>query len=147
MPRVRRAFTLLETVITLTIMCTLVAISIYNIKDYQARIEEKQALEWFKSTLKSSFNYCYLHNRTAILYWLPDENSIQFDILQPSGTKKNYRKLKLPRTLRVAKKEAIHYAISQSGQAAPMSIKFHSELTKKNYSYKIQFGWGEIIEE
>jgi len=146
MLQVRKAFTLLETVISLTIMCALVSLSVYNLKDYQARVEEKQAIEWFKNSFKSTFNYCYLHNRTAIFYWLPQKNSIQFDILQPSGSEKNYRVLKLPKTLRVASNSAIHYAISQHGQGSMMSLKFHSELTHKNYAYKIQFGWGEIIE-
>lgn len=43
--QVRRAFTLLETVVSLAIFCSLTIFSIYNLKDYQARVEERQYLQ------------------------------------------------------------------------------------------------------
>nr|WP_269083226.1 type II secretion system protein [Companilactobacillus kimchiensis] len=148
MQRSRSGFTLLETVISLAIFCTLAAVSIYNLKDYQAKVEERQAISWFKNTFTETLNYGYLNKRAAKFQWFTDSNTIKF-ISNGSlaGQQKYYKKKKLPATLRINSNAAIDYGIADSGVAPPMSIQFHSTLTNKDYSYKVQFGWGEIIEQ
>lgn len=141
------AFTLIETTISLGIVCSLMIISIYNLKNYQARVEEQQALEWFKDTFKSAFDYSYLHGVATNLTIAPD--SIEFNADQRTTGKKNYRFHKfrmLPKALKAGNSKTT-YTIFKSGQAAPITIKFKSSLTHRSYSYKVQMGWGEIIEE
>jgi prepilin-type N-terminal cleavage/methylation domain len=38
----KRGFTLIETVIGLAIVCGLIAVSVWNLKDYQARMKKKK---------------------------------------------------------------------------------------------------------
>jgi len=140
----RKAFTLLETVISLAIVCSLAAISIYNLKDYQARADEKQAIIWFKNTFKNTFNYCYLNDKGALILLDPKENTIEFSPTAGSGMKHQIRKL--PTTLKLGSNSHLRYTIYGSGQGGSMSLKFLSTLTHKTYTYKIQMGWGEIIE-
>lgn len=143
----QKAFTLLETTISLGIVCSLMIISIYNLKDYQARVEEHQALEWFKDSFKSAFDYSYLHGVATNLTITP--NSIEFVANQKTASKKEYYFHKfqtLPKTLQ-AENSKITYTIFKSGQAAPITIKFDSKLTHRQYVYKVQMGWGEIIEQ
>lgn len=147
MPKFRRAFTLLETTIGLAIVCSMVLIASYNLHDYQAKVEEHQALEWFKNSLKSTFNHSYLSKRAAILYLDPVEHSIE---IVPGGekNKSRYQKRIFPKTLRFASNAHMKYEIYKSGQSAPtipITIGFYSELTHKRYIYAIQMGWGEII--
>jgi len=144
---VRTGFTLLETVISLAIICLLVIISITNLKDYQARVEEKQAIEWFKNNFKNTMNYSYLNKKSASMHLDSKENTIEFVATGISIERKYYKKRVLPDSLRLTQEGDVKYLISKSGQSAPITISFTSKLTKKIYSYKIQLGWGEIIEE
>ncbi|PMD70218.1 hypothetical protein [Companilactobacillus nuruki] len=145
----RKAFTLLETVISLTIFCSLIIISTINLKDYHAQVEEKQAIESFKNTFKSSFNYCYLNKMALKIYVDKTENIISFNAVGNGSKDLNkaiIKKVKFPKTLSIVKFEN-GYTIGNSGQAAPATIIFNSQLTNKTYTYKIQLGWGEIVEK
>lgn len=142
--KVRPAFTLLETVIGLVIVCSTIMISVYNLKDYQAHIEERQAIEWFKNSFKSTFNYCYLNHKTANVYLMQNQNRIKFDIQKDNQNKSHNKELKLPRGLKIDNQKK--YIIGVNGQGGPAVITFHSTLTNKIYSYTVQMGWGEISE-
>lgn len=147
LPVRRKAFTLLETTISLGIVCSLMIISIYNFKDYQAQVEEHQALEWFKDTFKSAFDYSYLHKVATNMTIAPD--AIEFNADQKTATKKEYyfhKFHKFPKSLTAGNSKRT-YTIFKSGQAAPITIEFKSDLTHKKYIYKVQMGWGEIVEE
>lgn len=138
---------MLETTISLGIVCSLLIISLYNLKDYQARVEEYQALEWFKDTFKSAFDYSYLNGVATNMTIAPD--TIEFNADQKAATKKEYyfhKFHKLPKSLTTGNNK-ITYTIFKSGQAAPITIEFKSVLTHQKYTYKVQMGWGEIIEE
>lgn len=140
----RKAFTLLETVIALGISCSLLIISIYNLKNYQDRVEEQQTLEWFKDTFKSMLNYCYLNKRAVLVRF--ENNKITFN--SDVGTNKaQIRSRNLPKTLSVSENFKRTYRISSSGEAPPVTIKFKSTLTKHTYIYKVQMNWGEIVEK
>ncbi|MQS98117.1 type II secretion system protein [Lactobacillus halodurans] len=142
--RLRSGFTLLETTIGLSIVCSLALISLSNLRDYQAQIEERQALEWFKNSFKSAFNYSYLNHNVVTLRVEPGKNIVDFS--HREGLKvKHVRKL-FPKTLKLKDKAKVQYTIYNSGQAPPITIQFISSLTNKTYIYKIQMMWGEIIE-
>lgn len=140
---IRNGFTLLETVIVLAIFSLTMAVSLYNLRDYQAKVEEKQALEWFKNNFKNTFNYCYLNGTSGFLNLEPENHAIRFQLMDHPG---KHKKLILPKTLSVKESKLKRYVIYLSGQAAPITITFQSKLTHREYIYKIQMGWGEIIE-
>lgn len=140
---IRNGFTLLETVIVLAIFSLTMAVSLYNLRDYQAKVEEKQALEWFKNNFKNTFNYCYLNTTSGSFSINQEEHFILFQIRDRPG---KFRKLYLPKTLVVNESRNHLYNVYLSGQAAPITIEFDSTLTHHKYIYKIQMGWGEIIE-
>ena len=141
----RKAFTLLETVIGLGIFCFLTTISLYNLKDYQAKLEEKQSLEWFKDTFKGVFNHAYLTHRSS-KFMIDNGNTIIFDISAENKETKEIKR-KLPSTLKFNENSRKEYTISSSGQASPVTIIIKSTLTNRTYKYTVQLGWGEIIEE
>ncbi len=140
----RSAFTLLETVIGLFIICSLVTISSWNLKGYQAQVEEKQSIEWFKNTFKNTMNSCFLTKKVGGLKIDKNKNQLMFSVPRPDGTHKVLKKT-FPQNLEIISKKN-DFDISNNGQISPLTIKFESKLTKKIYAYKIQMGWGEIIE-
>lgn len=140
-----QAFTLLETMISLGIICSLLIISLYNLKGYQEHVEEQQSLVWFKDSFKNAFNYCYLNKRSGSLFLNQDNNKVTFNLDGKNGKRKIYQK-KLPAFMSIVSASATGYWISSNGQGAPVTIIFKSALTKKKYIYKIQMGWGEINE-
>lgn len=139
----RRGFTLIETVIGLAIVCSLLVVSVWNLKDYQARIEEKESLEWFENSFKNEMNYSYLNQKPA--YLKIRDNHIIFGRYAISG-KVVLKKKILPQTLRNTN-GPIDYFIGRSGQSGPKTIIFESNLTHRKSEYRIQMGWGEIIEK
>ncbi len=141
----RLGFTLLETVIGLGIFCLLTTVSLYNLKDYQARLEEKQSLEWFKDTFKGAFNHAYLTHHSS-KFMIDNKNTIIFDISAENKKTKEIKR-KLPSTMSFNENSQKEYTISSSGQASPVTITIKSTLTNKTYKYTVQLGWGEIIEE
>ncbi|KAE9565185.1 hypothetical protein FD33_GL001191 [Companilactobacillus paralimentarius DSM 13238 = JCM 10415] len=115
----------------------------WNLKDYQARIEEKESLEWFENSFKNEMNYSYLNQKPA--YLKIRDNHIIFGRYAISG-KVVLKKKILPQTLRNTN-GPIDYFIGRSGQSGPKTIIFESNLTHRKYEYRIQMGWGEIIEK
>lgn len=147
--RVRTGFTLLEAVITLAVVCSMAFISIYGIKDYQKRIEEKQAIAWFKNTFKDAMNYRFLANQIAQLLIDDPKNELTF-----SYAKKNqkptdvtsHRKMRMPKYLHLTGNHADVYYIEPNGHNDSVHFAFYSDLTHRTYDFKILMGWGEIIE-
>lgn len=141
----RTGTTLLEVVIGLAIFCSLVTVSLYNIKDYQARIEEEQSLEWFKNTFKTAFNRAYLTDQDS-KFIIEKNNTIIFD-MRGNYKKTKHIERKLPSSLSFYENSRGEYKIYGSGEASPVTITVNSALTHRKYVYKIQMGWGEIIDE
>lgn len=139
----RQGFTLIETVIGLAIVCSLLVVSVWNLKDYQARIEERESLEWFKNSFKNEMNYSYLNRKPAYLKIRGDH--VTFGRHAVNG-KIILKKKIFPKSLRNTN-GPIDYFIGKSGQSAPKTIIFESKLTHRKYEYRIQMGWGEIIEK
>lgn len=134
----KAGFTIIETTIGLMIVCSLIAISVWNLKDYQARIEERQTLQWFKGKFKDSMNYAYL-NREEVKV-VVDSKYLQF------SNGKSQIKRNLPKTLKLNSGHQV-FRISRSGETAPRTVIFESTLTHSKYEYTIQMGWGEIVEK
>ncbi|WP_334333389.1 type II secretion system protein [Companilactobacillus sp. HBUAS59544] len=134
----KEGFTIIETIIGLMIVCSLVAISVWNLKDYQARIEERQTLQWFKGKFKNAMNYAYLNHEDAKVIVDPG-------YLQISNGKFQVQK-HLPKTLTITTGHQV-FRISKSGETSPRTVIFQSTLTGKKYEYTIQMGWGEIVEK
>lgn len=141
----RKGFTLLEVLLGLLIFCFLTTISLYNIKDYQARIEERQSLEWFKNTFKTAFNRAYLTGHEST-FMIEKNNTIIFDVRGKYEKTKQIER-KLPSWLSFYENSGSIYKIYGSGEGSPVTITVNSALTHKEYIYKVQMGWGEIIDE
>lgn len=137
----RKGFTLLETVISLTIFCSLTLLSIYNLKDYQANMEEHQFLQWFQDSFKSTFNYCYLHKVGGRMVF--DRDKVIFHTYD--GIKTRNQSKKIPKTLKITH-GANSYLINSFGEAEPTTVIVESNLKHRKFFYKIQMSWGEIIE-
>jgi len=142
----RLGLTLIETVIGLGIFCLLTTISLHNLKDYQAKLEEKQALEWFKDTFKGVYNRAYLTHQGSKMI-IENKNTIVFDITQNGENGDKVVRRKIPSTMTVFDNSSGQHMIYGTGKSSAAKITFSSSLTNKKYIYKIQMGWGEIIEE
>jgi len=143
---VRLGFTLLETVIGLGIFCFLTTISLYNLKDFQAKVEEKQTLEWFKDSFKTAFNEAYLTRQSAT-FNIENNREVVFTITKDGRGAKRIISRVFPSTMKIYKSSSNQYAISYTGEAQPVTITIKSDLTKKKYIYTFQMGWGEITEK
>lgn len=147
MTRKRSAFTLLETTIALSIVCFLVAISTWNLKDYQAKVAERQSLNWFRSTFKSAMNYAYLHNRPVELAIDATKGNIIFVLRNKHYEPGTAKKLTLPKTLKIiSKNNQTDYYIHKMGDNQTFKIRFQSQIDQKIYDFKVLTSWGEIIE-
>jgi prepilin-type N-terminal cleavage/methylation domain len=145
MPNHKDGFTLLETVISLTIICILTTISIYNLKDYQAKMEERQSLEWFKNSFKNAFNKAFL-TKSGIEVIVEKQNEVIFDITNNGKGSDIHISRRFPKTIKIFESSNNSYMIYGSGQAKAVTFTFVSSLTNRKYKYVVQLGWGEIIE-
>ncbi|WP_162256531.1 hypothetical protein [Companilactobacillus futsaii] len=132
----------METIVSLSIFCSLTIFSICNLKDYQARVEERQYLEWFKDSFKSTFNYCYLHNTGGRMVF--DKEKIIFHTSE--GTRTQTQSKKIPKSLKITSGARTNYTINKAGEASAATIIIESSLNHKKILYKIQMNWGEIVE-
>ncbi|WP_240704395.1 hypothetical protein [Companilactobacillus zhachilii] len=74
-----------------------------------------------------------------------EKNLVEFDTDVGNKTKSVYRKL--PETLTITENYSHKYTIYGTGSAPAVTITFVSTLTRRKYTYKVQLGWGEIIEK
>jgi len=146
--RHRSAFTLLETVICLGIFCLITTISLANLKDYRNQMEEKQALELFKSTFQNAYDYAYL-TKQSCRFMVDNKNTIVFNINKDNENgsfKAKIIKRTLPKTMSVYENSSSEHNIFGNSKEKPLKVEISSSLTHKKYTYNIQMGWGEITE-
>lgn len=143
--KIRSAYTLIEAVFTLIIISIMALSTGYGIKNYQQKIQEKQAMEEFKINFRDMLNYSYLYKRDSVLQYYKDRDYMAFRDVSDVG--KYYHEVKLPKTLRILNSENINQYVNKKGHTRPSTIIFKSDLTNKKYTFKIQMYWGEILEE
>ncbi|WP_334330298.1 prepilin-type N-terminal cleavage/methylation domain-containing protein [Companilactobacillus sp. HBUAS59699] len=140
-----KAFTLIETVISLTIFCTLASVSIYGIHDYQQKIEEKQIISQYKVNWHNMLNYSYLNKRRTRFFYNYDDNTMLFSDF--SKRDKFDYKIKLPSTLKSTQKHDIEIYVGDEGMTGPKTIELKSSVTHRVYDYTVQMMWGELVEK
>ncbi|WP_125568316.1 type II secretion system protein [Companilactobacillus insicii] len=140
-----KAFTLIESIISLAIFCTLMSVSIYGLQNYQQRIEEKQVISQFKINWHNMLNYSYLNKKYTRFFYNYDTNTMTFVDLM--NKKEFSHKIKLPKTLVNTKKRDVEIYVNKDGTTRPKSIEIKSTLTHKTYRYTIQMMWGELVEK
>lgn len=140
---IRGGFTLIEAVITLSIVCSLILVTSFEVKNFQAKFAEQQTMQQFKNTFKSTLNKSFLSKRDYYVVISKNSSSILF---KSSDDKTYLKRIKLPKTLKYSKTESI-IQIRKTSFVRPQTIKFHSSLTNQDYIYVIQMNWGEIIEK
>lgn len=146
--QVRKAgFTLLETTIALFIVCSMVVISTWNLKDYQAKVSEKETLTWFKDNFKSAMNYSYIHNRAAGFQVETTSKKLIFNFDKRNVGRAPVKKITLPKTLTIVYKDSDDYSINKLGDNQTFKIGFKSAIDQKTYNFVVLTNWGEIIEK
>lgn len=130
----------METVIVLAIVCSMISITISGIKNYQARLDERIALQQFKNGWKNALNEAFLRKTYVYLSIHTDGKPIHF--WTQDGKYDQY--INLPKTLAYVGRK-FDADISNTGSTSPVTMKFHSTLNNHDYVYKIQMDWGEIV--
>ncbi|WP_218016040.1 hypothetical protein [Companilactobacillus nodensis] len=140
-----KAFTLIEAVISLSIFCTLISVSIYGLQNYRQQIEEKQTINQFKVNWHNMLNYSYLNKRRTTFFYEYDTNTMTFNDYTRSG--KFSQEIKLPKTLKSNRGHDITINVSENGANSPRTIELKSTATHRIYHYAIQMMWGELVEK
>lgn len=139
----RSGFTLVESVIVLTIFCILILATNLGVKDYQSKIAERQSMQQFKNLFKNTLNEAFLSGKDYNIVISSNSNSVVF---KSNENNVFFARLKFPNTIKYFKNEST-IQVRRAGLIRPQTIKFYSNLTNHNYIYVIQMNWGEIIEK
>ncbi|NVY97096.1 hypothetical protein HU830_08175 [Lactobacillus sp. DCY120] len=134
------AFTLVEAVITLSLICGILLIPGIN---YQRQLEiqqEKIALANFESNWNSTVKAAYLNHSLVIVQVNNSQHDILFRVF--SQQIQSYHQ-HLPQSLACYSKKVLIKIKPNSVQ--PQTIRFYSKLTGNNYYYRIQMKWGRLL--
>lgn len=139
----RFGFTLVESVIALAIFCSIIFATSLGVKNYQARVDEKQSMQQFKNVFKNTLDEAFLTKRDYNVALKKEEHSALFK----SNDTDSYKVLvKFPDTVNYIQSNST-IQIRRNGLIKPQTIRFHSDLTNINYVYVVQMNWGEIIDK
>ncbi|WP_125715004.1 type II secretion system protein [Companilactobacillus kedongensis] len=139
----RLGFTLVESVIALAIFCSIIFATSLGVKNYQARVDEKQSMQQFKNVFKNTLDEAFLTKRDYNVALKKEEHSALFK----SNDTDSYKVLvKFPDTVNYIQSNST-IQIRRNGLIKPQTIRFHSDLTNINYVYVVQMNWGEIIDK
>ncbi|WP_242367546.1 pilus assembly FimT family protein [Lactobacillus intestinalis] len=137
--RQNRAFSLLETMISLIISCTLIFIGSLNLKEYQSELLLLNTTREVKAAFEQAARICTIQNSPMSISYFEKSSLLTF-----KGTMKN----NYDRTLRINKKIKIHnltnLQISKNGTISPKIITVSDG--NKSRKIKIQMTWGRAID-
>ncbi|MFD1417878.1 type II secretion system protein [Companilactobacillus keshanensis] len=139
----RFGFTLVESVIALAIFCSIVFATSLGVRNYQARVDEKQSMQQFKNVFKNTLNEAFLTQRYYNITISKSSHSALFKTNDDDSYKV---RVKFPDTVNFLQSKST-IQIRRNGLIKPQTIKFHSDLTNINYVYVVQMNWGEIIDK
>lgn len=132
-----RGFTLIETVITLTIVCLLVSMPTLYVKNIKEQVVLDNNTRQVKSTLNKYLHLATVKKKSYFLSYFDNNSSIQ--IKEPDKVSKVY----LDKHIRVYNFDNLY--ISNRGTISPRTITVKNG--KKENKIKIQMTWGKMVEE
>lgn len=142
LPKLRKmkskAFTLVETCITLFIFCLIFTLPTINLKDYQNAIKVHNTRRQVKSIIESYSRYAILKNRTYIIQNRPLEHQIRVSY----GNEGKVFNLDKDVDVRIPNGNRIK--VSDKGHFAPTWISFVCHNKKEVVN--VQMMWGRMID-
>jgi hypothetical protein len=133
----RSSFTLIETVLALFVIVSLAMMGSFEIRDYQSKNAEEQALKDFESCWENALNYSFLTNHEVEISGAKHQITFYYQGHRVS-------KVDLPETLEIS-----HLTLRMNGDGGvqPKTIKFFSRRLQgfeKTYKYTVQMNWGVL---
>ena len=132
-----KAFTLIETIVTLTIICLLVLMPTLYVKNIKEQIILDSTTRQIRSTINKYLHRSTVEKKSYFLSYFDNNSSIQ--IMEPHQVSKVY----LNRHVRVYNFNNLY--ISNRGTISPRTITVKSGSKEKKI--KIQMTWGRMVEE
>lgn len=132
--RRRKAFTLIETVLTLFVVSGLLLFTTTQINLYRQQTEERLFFQNFESNWHNLLNMSYLQQESFTLVLKED----RMTIITPS----KYLFTRFPRSIKAAPKSI---RIDHELPIKPASINFYSHNKKLLRHYTIQMNWGVLF--
>lgn len=133
-----KAFTLVETMVTLAIFCLIFTLPTVNLKSYQDTIRIHNTRRQFKAIIENYSRIAVLKNRPYTIQNSPQEHYISVSY----GDWRKY--YEYDKNVKVSIPNGNKMRISKEGRFAPLGISFSSNDKKENLN--IQMLWGRLID-
>ena len=133
-----KGFTILEAVITLTIVCLISLIGTLQLKDYQQKIIFNNSVDRFNAAFEQASRVAIIRSERISIDYMRQSHTMYLQ-----GNKGYHRKLNFDETMEIS--QIYDYVISSSGMSKPKKIVFSDGKHKKIEN--IQMAWGKRIAE
>ena len=132
-----KAFTLIETIVTLSVVCLLVLMPTLYVKNIKEQIVLDSTTNQIKSTINKYLHLSVVERKPYFLSYFDNNSSIQ--IMEPHKVSKIY----LDKHIKVYNLD--NFYISNKGTISPRTITVKNGDKEKKI--KIQMTWGRMIEK
>ena len=133
-----RGFTILEALITLTIVCLIMVIGTLQLKEYQTKIIFYNSIERFNAALEQASRVATIRKEKIDIEYFSESHLMYLE-----GEKGYYRKIKFDDNMKI--NQIVDYSISSSGMSKPKRIIFSDGKHRKVEN--VQMAWGKRIDE
>lgn len=132
-----RGFTLIETVVTLAVVCLLVLMPTLYVKNIKEQVVLDNSTRQVKTTINKYLHLATVKKKSYFLSYFDNNSSIQ--IKEPHKVSQVY----LDKHIKVYNFDNLY--ISNRGTISPRTITIKNG--KKEKKIKIQMTWGRMVEE
>lgn len=132
-----KAFSLIETIITLAIFCMISLIGTFELRNFQKRIIFYQTVKEFELVLEQASRIASIQQQNVYINYFPSSHQLIV-------TGEHYqRQLAIDNSIQI---DTIYrYLISAKGMISPKTIIFKNDQQEKRL--KVQMAWGRLIIE
>lgn len=130
-------FTIIETVITLSVICFLTLLGTLYLSDFRSKIIFTNSVQQFKTSLDQACRQAAIRKENILIDYYPNSH-----LLEMKGNN-YYRKISFATNLKID--QISNFRIADSGSISPRTIKFSDGKNKAKI--KIQMTWGRMINE
>ncbi|AVL00219.1 prepilin-type N-terminal cleavage/methylation domain-containing protein [Pediococcus inopinatus] len=138
MSKVKRGFTLIESLVVLTVVSLLLSAGTVSFKRVLAKQQEKEFWVTFDREWKKYEQFANLEGVVTYISFDKSRNKVSFRPLKTFDKKSC--EVKLPVTLSLFSNREVK--IGSDGYVKPQTIAFSSDLDKCTYRMTVQLGWG-----
>ncbi|MDV7695155.1 hypothetical protein A7K95_10090 [Pediococcus parvulus] len=138
MCKIKNGFTLVETLVVLTIVTILLSIGHFTLKRVMAQQQEKQFWAKFDDDWKKYEQFANFEGVVTYISFDKTRRKVKFTPLK--AFEKENSEIELPKTLSLFTNQEVK--IGSNGYVKPQTIGFQSEANKCTYRLRIQLGWG-----